>query len=118
MRKNLIWIKWSEQIKIATGYDVPLICSHRNGLNHELILDFINQAKEQVIIRTKRLFVELRPRLENILGHNQEQQQANQLLDEQQSQTLHHYFTEKKKLYKKIYINSKSSNSTILQRLI
>jgi predicted GTPase len=29
--------KWSEQIKIATGYDVPLICSHCNGLNHELI---------------------------------------------------------------------------------
>ncbi|RUP41434.1 MAG: hypothetical protein EKK63_05205 [Acinetobacter sp.] len=114
--------KWSEQIKIATGYDVPLICSHRNGLNHELILDFINQAKEQVnIIRTKRLFAELRPRLENILGHNQEQQQANQLLDEQQSQTLHQLFLQKKEKIidiKKDLYQQQEQQQHDLQRLI
>lgn len=114
--------KWSEQIKIATGYDVPLICSHSNGLNHELILDFINQAKEQVnIIRTKRLFAELRPRLENILGHNQEQQQANQLLDEQQSQTLHQLFLQKKEKIidiKKDLYQQQEQQQHDLQRLI
>ena len=114
--------KWSEQIKIATGYDVPLICSHSNGLNHELILDFINQAKEQVnIIRTKRLFAELRPRIENILGHNQEQQQANQLLDEQQSQTLHQLFLQKKEKIidiKKDLYQQQEQQQHDLQRLI
>ncbi|WP_407411201.1 dynamin family protein [Acinetobacter sp.] len=82
--------KWLKQISEATGYDSSLICTHNQGLNQHLIFDFIKEAKEQVYsIRMKRFIAELYPKLENILGYNQEQQQANQILDEQQAQSLH-----------------------------
>lgn len=115
--------KWSAQIKAATGYDKALICSHCNGLNHQLILDFIAQAKEQIHdIRAKRLFAELLPRLKNILGYNQEQQQANQLLDEQQSQTLHQSFLQKKEkiieIKKDLYQQQEKQQNDLQKRMI
>ena len=115
--------KWLGQIKDQTGYNGSLICTHHKGLNHHLILDFIKQAKEQSFtIRTKRFIAELRPQLENFLGYNQEQQQANQILDEQQAQTLHENLLDKKnkliELKKDLYQQQNDKQANLQKQFI
>lgn len=110
--------KWLKQLKDTTGYNGPLICTHHKGLNHHLILDFIQEAKEQLYtIRTKRFIKELQPQLESLLGFNKEQQQANQILDEQQAQTLHDDLLDKKnkliELKKDLYQQQNDSQASL-----
>lgn len=81
---------WQQQIQQQTGYSGDVLPVHYQGLNHEKVLDFIESAKYQIQnIRTQRFIAELRPQLENALGHNQQQQHANAELNEQEAENLH-----------------------------
>lgn len=82
--------QWAQQIEGATGLRVRLAASHRDGLGREDILEFIQRARDDLQdIRLRRFQAELRPILQNALGHNAEQQRACQVDSEQQAQALH-----------------------------
>ncbi len=81
---------WAQQIESASGLRVRLAACHRNGLGREEILEFIQRSRDDLQdIRLRRFQAELRPILQNALGHNAEQQRACQVDSEQQAQALH-----------------------------
>lgn len=89
--------QWTQQIKNATGLQVRLATSHRDGLGREEILDFVERARDDLqSIRLRRFQAELRPVLENALGLNAEQQRACEVESEQQAQALHQALIERK----------------------
>ena len=89
--------QWTQQIESTTGLRVRLAASHREGLGREDILEFVQRAREDLhSIRLRRFQAELRPVLQNALGHNAEQQRACQVDSEQQAQALHQELIERK----------------------
>ncbi|RKS28516.1 dynamin family protein [Pseudomonas sp. WPR_5_2] len=89
--------QWTRQIESATGLRVRLAASHREGLGREEILEFVQRARDDLqSIRLRRFQAELRPLLQNALGHNAEQQRACEVDSEQQAQALHQELIERK----------------------
>jgi len=89
--------QWAQQIERAAGLRVRLATSHHDGLGREDILDFVERARDDLqSIRLRRFQAELRPVLENALGHNAEQQRACEVESEQQAQALHQELIERK----------------------
>ncbi len=114
--------QWQQQIQERTGYQGTLIPTHYRGLNHEKILDFIANAKQQLQeIRIQRFLAELRPQLENALGYNQQQQQANAELSEQQAQQLHQQLLNQRnqliEIKQKLYQQQEQESTTLQQQL-
>lgn len=114
--------QWQQQIKDKTGYQNALVTTHHRGLNHEQILDFIANAKQQLQdIRIQRFVAELRPQLENALGYNQQQQKANDELSEQQAQDLHQKLLSQRnqlmEIKQNLYQQQEQENTSLQQQL-
>lgn len=89
--------QWAQQIEGTTGLRARLAASHREGLGREDILEFVQRARDDLqSIRLCRFQAELRPVLQNALGHNAEQQRACEVDSEQQAQALHQALIERK----------------------
>ncbi len=91
-------LKWSEQIQDRTGYQNPLIATSFNGLNHEKVLSFVEDAKSQILdIRTNIFVKELLLQLNENLSLNKEQQTVNAKMSEDDIFALQNVLLEKDK---------------------
>jgi hypothetical protein len=81
--------QWAGQIESGSGLRARLAPVDRSGLGHAEIRDFIGRARdERGAIRLQRFCAELRPRLENALGLNAEEQRVCERRSEEETRAL------------------------------
>lgn len=89
--------QWAAQIEQASGLRARLAVCHHDGLGYDEIIDFVQRARANLDdIRLRRFQAELKPILQNVLGHNAEQQRSCQADSEVEAQALHQELLQRK----------------------
>lgn len=90
-------MKWEQQIQQEVGVQYTLLSSHIHGLNHDKILAFIAQCKEnEADIRLKGFLAQLQSHLKNQIHFIQQQKESNQVLSDDQAQVFHQSLIQQK----------------------
>lgn len=89
--------QWAREIETATQQLLPLTPCNQAGLGRQAILAFLQQARQdREVIRLCRFQAELKPLLENALGHNADLQQSCETQSEADIQSLHETLIQRK----------------------